>query len=604
MREKTTSTIAKQARSQYAFFDCFVVFSCPPGRRFLLDSVRAFSFLRMTFFEKAFGFTEGHQPSDNQNALLEMAVFSTITEADLWLHRILQEEVVVDSDDGRKVGNSLSFTPLGNGIDVALTGAGDATDGGGGALKRTLSTAESSGCDASDWSNVVGERCVFNVKHKITKDGAREELLTPVLIDAGIFSMPSVRELKERATRIANSLSAFERRELERIAKNTFEDDSIVKLTNMTGESLSLHGENENLGGVVQAASQFNMLEFPSPSCAPENGITQYLYDRTQGPACAIACAAGTAYRNYLVPFHELCPRLQVNPTAAPIRRGQTRDRQLNGLEGVCKDLINIDEDVDMPDSEQHKLNRYFKVFNGYVESSEEPLRQVTALIAERNNERVARLIEKIRVGVQEDTEVTSEERSGRKNQRVTITDPQTGANKTVWRYEPVPELFPPRLTQVYCSALSVGYSRVAPKLWEPLARIVLMGTYEATMYVTMINTVKLLRQGKLRSSDAKLPRTLLTKVGGGVFANDALWIKSAMLHATRAALPLRIPAALYIVHYGQIEGEYRNFPANLLEKVAPMNSFSTVERSDCPVTPTTPSSGLGPGVIAGEEEL
>jgi hypothetical protein len=54
---------------------------------------------------------------------------------------------------------------------------------------------------------------------------------------------------------------------------------------------------------VVQAASQFNFLEFPSPGCLPEEGISNYANDHTQGPACAVACAAGTAYRNYLVPL-------------------------------------------------------------------------------------------------------------------------------------------------------------------------------------------------------------------------------------------------------------------------------------------------------------
>ena len=31
----------------------------------------------------------------------------------------------------------------------------------------------------------------------------------------------------------------------------------------------------------------------------PEDGVTGYAWDKTQGPCCAIACGASTIYRNY-----------------------------------------------------------------------------------------------------------------------------------------------------------------------------------------------------------------------------------------------------------------------------------------------------------------
>ena len=37
------------------------------------------------------------------------------------------------------------------------------------------------------------------------------------------------------------------------------------------------------------------------PSVCPEDGVTRYYADRTQGPACAIACPAATVFRNYHV---------------------------------------------------------------------------------------------------------------------------------------------------------------------------------------------------------------------------------------------------------------------------------------------------------------
>ena len=44
-------------------------------------------------------------------------------------------------------------------------------------------------------------------------------------------------------------------------------------------------------------ASQFNLLEMTGPEITPEDGVTRYAHDRTQGPACAIAAGAATVYR-------------------------------------------------------------------------------------------------------------------------------------------------------------------------------------------------------------------------------------------------------------------------------------------------------------------
>ena len=49
----------------------------------------------------------------------------------------------------------------------------------------------------------------------------------------------------------------------------------------------------------IQVASQFNALEMVDPSVRPEDGVTRYCHDATQGPACALSCPAATVYRNY-----------------------------------------------------------------------------------------------------------------------------------------------------------------------------------------------------------------------------------------------------------------------------------------------------------------
>lgn len=58
----------------------------------------------------------------------------------------------------------------------------------------------------------------------------------------------------------------------------------------------------ENKNAVFMVASQFNALEMIDPEKTPQDGITIYEKDLTQGPVCAIRCPYATVYRNY---FHE-----------------------------------------------------------------------------------------------------------------------------------------------------------------------------------------------------------------------------------------------------------------------------------------------------------
>lgn len=55
-------------------------------------------------------------------------------------------------------------------------------------------------------------------------------------------------------------------------------------------------------GATFQAASNFNALEFTSQMQAPDDGVTDYIYDRTQGPYCALAAGAAVVFRNYFIP--------------------------------------------------------------------------------------------------------------------------------------------------------------------------------------------------------------------------------------------------------------------------------------------------------------
>ena len=72
------------------------------------------------------------------------------------------------------------------------------------------------------------------------------------------------------------------------------------RIRQVVGEAGAMHLAHP--GALFQVASQFNFLEMVGPEVTPADGITRYQWDRTQGPACAIACAAGTIWRNYFVP--------------------------------------------------------------------------------------------------------------------------------------------------------------------------------------------------------------------------------------------------------------------------------------------------------------
>ena len=74
-----------------------------------------------------------------------------------------------------------------------------------------------------------------------------------------------------------------------------------LKISELVGDAKTLHADSSNTGAMFQVASQFNLLEMVSSSVTPEKGIAIYENDLTQGPACAIACGAGTIYRNYFV---------------------------------------------------------------------------------------------------------------------------------------------------------------------------------------------------------------------------------------------------------------------------------------------------------------
>lgn len=209
--------------------------------------------------------------------------------------------------------------------------------------------------------------------------------------------------------------------ELRRSAETLPRRGARTTLTEVVADIRSVHTDPASAGATFQVASQVNLLEMTGPDVTPDDGIDGYWDDRTQGPACAIACGAGTLHRNYFLDVAGA--------------KGQTADRQLNAFSGLAG-----------------ALGMTVEVKNGYVWPTAAQLVQATDVIQAADADERDRLAGTLAIGVQADTEVT-----------------WMNAGHTV--------------TQAFCSALPIAYLhtlRDAP--WEPLARLVLDAAYEATM--------------------------------------------------------------------------------------------------------------------------
>ncbi len=232
----------------------------------------------------------------------------------------------------------------------------------------------------------------------------------------GDFSIPSLQELRNATS------DTYE------ITRGT------ITFENIIDDALSLHLDPQNEGATFQVASQFNLLEFPAPDALPELGVTDYVYDRTQGPTCAMACPAGAVFRNYLVPMSDNT-------------RGQREDLQINTLAELESQL---DED-------------YWTVQNGYIESTEPKLRALNTNLSGLSENERERLKSLIHVGAHTGIQVVDSKHT---------------------------------VNQVFASAVSAGYSSVDRELWEPLARLVLESAYESTLLIALLSNRERIAHG------------------------------------------------------------------------------------------------------------
>jgi hypothetical protein len=92
-----------------------------------------------------------------------------------------------------------------------------------------------------------------------------------------------------------------------------------------------------------------------------------------------------------------------------------------------------------------------------------------------------------------------------------------------------------PLVSQAFCSALPVAYTRVPHSHWEAFALLVLQAAYEATMLAAALNAKR----------DASKV-VLLTELGGGAFGNHPDRIHAAMRRALEMMLGFAIDVRSY----------------------------------------------------------
>ena len=227
----------------------------------------------------------------------------------------------------------------------------------------------------------------------------------------GILEIPSLAELRQRVA----DVGALAGR---------------IKVREVVADVQKLHAEEANAGALFQVASQFNLLEMVSPDRTPEEGVGIYEHDRTQGPACAIACGAGTIYRNYFVPVNG--------------KIGQTATNQIDCL-------------VDLGMALGNEHGRLWQMRNGYALPSQTGLAEISQRLLSSSESQLDELRSLLRIGVQWNTQVT-------------LKDCQH------------------LVTQAYCSAMPVAYTGHSSSMWMPFSRLILEAAYEATLCTAILN--------------------------------------------------------------------------------------------------------------------
>lgn len=296
------------------------------------------------------------------------------------------------------------------------------------------------GCQPTPENNISNKECFAD---PIQEEAKNLEIETDITQEKPINELPKSPEIKIKTeTKASVDISPEKNSNHENSPTKLNENKNLsgfekemkigLRFKNLPNKNVkSLICSPENYGAVFQVASQFNCLEMIGPSVTPEQGITKYVYDDTQGPACALSCRSALFYRNYLV------------NTKNGI--GQSEKNQINTLDELEIFLNN-------------KQNKFWYIQNGYFLTWDENAVEGLNTELKNKSDLQQKMKEKIKVGIHWDTEVNI-----KKGQNV---------------------------CQVFCSTLAINYDKSVkhPRLlWSPFCPLLLEAQYEATFAVGCI---------------------------------------------------------------------------------------------------------------------
>jgi hypothetical protein len=215
--------------------------------------------------------------------------------------------------------------------------------------------------------------------------------------------------------------------------KNT--NFGIVSISNIIADIKDLHKKVEIDQSTIQVASQLNCLEIVNPNVKPEDGITIYQNDKTQGPICVMCTPAGIAYRNYLYD------------------NGQKVDKQIDMSRELLYFLQSYDKSIN------------WQVINGYlfVENIEMLKKINLLLLQDQDIRRIAR--RKILAGIHNNLGIYIDNKS-----------------------------YDHHVNHVLCSGIPISYHQNELNntlLWDGLAELFLEAYYEITLLITCYNNIQ-----------------------------------------------------------------------------------------------------------------
>ena len=203
--------------------------------------------------------------------------------------------------------------------------------------------------------------------------------------------------------------------------------NGIINLENIIMDVKNIHNICDEYS-TIQVASQLNCLEMVNPSITPENGITIYENDLTQGPISVMCTPSAIAYRNYLY------------------NNGQTKNNQVD----LSFELLAYLKKYN------YKIN--WKNVNGYLMiDSNDILLKINNLLSNKNIREEAK--NKLNAGVHYNIGVFNN-------------------NKNI--------------NHVLCSGIPINYHHnIDYELWKPLSKLFLEALYEITLLSSCYSNIK-----------------------------------------------------------------------------------------------------------------